>query len=193
MTISIDACIDELGITNRSSNALKADGINYISDLLALSEMGLSKTPNLGRKSLAEVTCALFSHGLTLRDYKPRPKKKNFYVCALPEHHEEIKTFAAQLDKAAQSGKLDSQDEQPARDSCEDMINPQTEAINVYGSAEREVDRAIVTTILPLAYKAIDELIDAAGDRVPKELLIRSKRLLPSSYRNSFEKAKPHG
>ena len=52
------------------------------------------------------------------------------------------------------------------------------------------VDRAIAAVILPMVYAAIDDLIDAAGDRVPKDLLIRCKRLLPGNRRNSFERAK---
>ncbi len=52
------------------------------------------------------------------------------------------------------------------------------------------VASTIVAVVLPMAYAAIDDLIDVAGDRVPKELLIRCKRLLPNNRRNSFERAK---
>lgn len=50
------------------------------------------------------------------------------------------------------------------------------------------VDRTIVTCVLPLVYAAMDDLIDAAGDRAPKELLLRCKQLLPSNRRHSFAK-----
>ena len=85
-------------MTKRTSNALKADDIRTVGQLIALTENQLSKTPNLGRKSQTEVQYALVEHGFTLREYKPNPKKKNFWVCASPEHHEAIKAFAAQLE-----------------------------------------------------------------------------------------------
>lgn len=57
-------------------------------------------------------------------------------------------------------------------------------------AATARVDHVIVEVILPQAYQAIDDLLDVAGPAVPKELLIRCKKLLPAQYRNSFEQKK---
>lgn len=96
--INADSPVDDLGMTKRSTNALKADNIRTIRQLIALSECELDKTPNLGSKSIREVKYALSEHGLMLAGGNAKPKKKNFYVCAYPEHHEAIKAYAAQLE-----------------------------------------------------------------------------------------------
>ncbi|NDF05162.1 MAG: DNA-directed RNA polymerase subunit alpha [Betaproteobacteria bacterium] len=58
--------VDELELTVRSANCLKAENIFYIGDLIQRSENELLKTPNLGRKSLNEIKEVLASRGLTL-------------------------------------------------------------------------------------------------------------------------------
>jgi DNA-directed RNA polymerase subunit alpha len=58
--------VDELELTVRSANCLKAENIYYIGDLLQRTETELLKTPNLGRKSLNEIKEVLASRGLTL-------------------------------------------------------------------------------------------------------------------------------
>ena len=58
--------VDDLELTVRSANCLKAENINYIGDLIQRSENELLKTPNLGRKSLDEIKEVLASRGLTL-------------------------------------------------------------------------------------------------------------------------------
>jgi len=58
--------VDELELTVRSANCLKAENIYYIGDLIQRSETELLKTPNLGRKSLNEIKEVLASRGLTL-------------------------------------------------------------------------------------------------------------------------------
>ena len=58
--------IDELELTVRSANCLKAENIYYIGDLIQRSETELLKTPNLGRKSLNEIKDVLAARGLTL-------------------------------------------------------------------------------------------------------------------------------
>jgi DNA-directed RNA polymerase subunit alpha len=58
--------VDELELTVRSANCLKAENIFYIGDLVMRSENELLKTPNLGRKSLNEIKEVLASRGLTL-------------------------------------------------------------------------------------------------------------------------------
>ena len=58
--------VDELELTVRSANCLKAENIYYIGDLIQRTENELLKTPNLGRKSLNEIKELLASRGLTL-------------------------------------------------------------------------------------------------------------------------------
>ena len=58
--------MDDLELTVRSANCLKAENIYYIGDLIQRTETELLKTPNLGRKSLNEIKEVLASRGLTL-------------------------------------------------------------------------------------------------------------------------------
>jgi len=58
--------VDELELTVRSANCLKAENINYIGDLVQRTEVELLRTPNLGKKSLTEIKQVLEAHGLTL-------------------------------------------------------------------------------------------------------------------------------
>lgn len=58
--------VDDLELTVRSANCLKAESIYYIGDLIQRTEMELLKTPNLGKKSLTEIKDVLESHGLSL-------------------------------------------------------------------------------------------------------------------------------
>lgn len=58
--------VDDLELTVRSANCLKAEAIYYIGDLIQRTENELLKTPNLGRKSLNEIKGTLGAHGLTL-------------------------------------------------------------------------------------------------------------------------------
>ena len=58
--------VDDLELTVRSANCLKAENVYYIGDLIQRTENELLKTPNLGRKSLNEIKEVLASHGLTL-------------------------------------------------------------------------------------------------------------------------------
>jgi len=58
--------VDELELTVRSANCLKAENIYYIGDLIQRTETELLKTPNLGRKSLNEIKEVLASRGLSL-------------------------------------------------------------------------------------------------------------------------------
>jgi DNA-directed RNA polymerase subunit alpha len=58
--------VDELELTVRSANCLKAENIFYIGDLIQRSEFELLKTPNLGKKSLTEIKDVLASRGLSL-------------------------------------------------------------------------------------------------------------------------------
>ncbi|MFB9886598.1 DNA-directed RNA polymerase subunit alpha [Balneatrix alpica] len=58
--------VDELELTVRSANCLKAENIYYIGDLIQRTEVELLKTPNLGKKSLTEIKDVLASRGLSL-------------------------------------------------------------------------------------------------------------------------------
>ncbi|MFD0966612.1 DNA-directed RNA polymerase subunit alpha [Seminibacterium arietis] len=58
--------VDDLELTVRSANCLKAETIHYIGDLVLRTEVELLKTPNLGKKSLTEIKDVLASRGLTL-------------------------------------------------------------------------------------------------------------------------------
>ena len=58
--------VDDLELTVRSANCLKAEHIYYIGDLIQRTEVELLKTPNLGKKSLTEIKDVLASRGLSL-------------------------------------------------------------------------------------------------------------------------------
>ena len=59
--------MDDLELTVRSANCLKAENIYYIGDLIQRTENELLKTPNLGRKSLNEIKeVPRLASGLTL-------------------------------------------------------------------------------------------------------------------------------
>ncbi|QTS83816.1 DNA-directed RNA polymerase subunit alpha [Coxiella endosymbiont of Amblyomma nuttalli] len=58
--------VDDLELTVRAANCLKAESIYYIGDLVQRSENDLLKTPNLGRKSLLEIKSVLAQNGLSL-------------------------------------------------------------------------------------------------------------------------------
>jgi len=58
--------VDDLELTVRSANCLKAEQIYYIGDLIQCTEVELLKTPNLGKKSLTEIKSTLASKGLSL-------------------------------------------------------------------------------------------------------------------------------
>ena len=58
--------IDDLELTVRSANCLKAEHIQYVGDLVQRSETELLKTPNLGKKSLTEIKTVLAAHDLAL-------------------------------------------------------------------------------------------------------------------------------
>jgi len=58
--------VDDLDLTVRSLNCLKAEKIFYVGDLVQQTEVALLKTPNLGKKSLTEIEDALRGHELEL-------------------------------------------------------------------------------------------------------------------------------
>ena len=68
--------VDDLELTVRSANCLKAENIYYIGDLVQRSENELLKTPNLGKKSLTEIKDVLATHslslGIKLEDWPPK-------------------------------------------------------------------------------------------------------------------------
>jgi len=58
--------VDDLELTVRSANCLKAENIFYIGDLIQRTESDLLKTPNLGKKSLTEIKDVLATKGVSL-------------------------------------------------------------------------------------------------------------------------------
>jgi DNA-directed RNA polymerase subunit alpha len=58
--------VDDLELTVRSANCLKAESIYFIGDLVQRTETDLLKTPNLGKKSLTEIKNVLQTHSLSL-------------------------------------------------------------------------------------------------------------------------------
>lgn len=58
--------VDDLELTVRSANCLKAESIYFIGDLIQRTEVELLKAPNLGKKSLTEIKDVLATHGLSL-------------------------------------------------------------------------------------------------------------------------------
>jgi len=48
-------------------------------------------------------------------------------------------------------------------------------------------DEAIIKVILPQLYSIIDRLLDGNPD---KKLIVDARRILPSNYKHSFERAK---
>jgi len=79
--------VDDLELTVRSANCLKAENIYYIGDLVQRSEVSLLKTPNLGKKSLTEIKDVLASKGLSLG-----MKLENWPPASLKEKEEEAET-----------------------------------------------------------------------------------------------------
>ena len=72
--------VDDLELTVRSANCLKAESIYYIGDLVQRTEVELLKTPNLGKKSLTEIKDVLASRelslGLRLENWPPASLRK---------------------------------------------------------------------------------------------------------------------
>jgi DNA-directed RNA polymerase subunit alpha len=58
--------VDDLELTVRSANCLKAENVLCIGDLIQKTEVELLKTPNLGKKSLTEIKDILGQKGLSL-------------------------------------------------------------------------------------------------------------------------------
>ena len=58
--------VDDLELTVRSANCLKAEAIHYIGDLVQRTEVELLRTPNLGKKSLSEIKDVLAQRNLSL-------------------------------------------------------------------------------------------------------------------------------
>ena len=73
--------VDDLELTVRSANCLKAESIYYIGDLVQRTEVELLKTPNLGKKSLTEIKDVLASRdlslGMRLENWPPASLKKD--------------------------------------------------------------------------------------------------------------------
>lgn len=75
----LDRLVDEFELSVRSSNGLRANNIHTIRELLLLSEVELSKLPNLGKKSVLEIGDLVLDLGLSLKisDSRPRVEQEN--------------------------------------------------------------------------------------------------------------------
>jgi len=71
--------IEELDLSVRSYNCLKREGINTVSELVALSETQLMNIRNFGQKSVDEVKDKLVELGLSLKDAVPGFDGAHFY------------------------------------------------------------------------------------------------------------------
>ena len=71
--------IESLDLTVRSYNCLKREGINNVSELVALSEHQLMNIRNFGQKSVDEVRDKLIEMGLSLKDPIPGFDGSAFY------------------------------------------------------------------------------------------------------------------
>lgn len=71
--------IESLDLTVRSYNCLKREGINNVSELMALSEHQLMNIRNFGQKSVDEVRDKLIEMGLSLKDPIPGFDGSAFY------------------------------------------------------------------------------------------------------------------
>jgi len=76
--------VDDLELTVRSANCLKAEHIFYIGDLIQRTEVELLKTPNLGKKSLTEIKDILalkgLSLGMRLENWPPESLKDQSHI-----------------------------------------------------------------------------------------------------------------
>lgn len=80
--------VEDLELTVRSANCLKAENIYFIGDLVQRNESDLLKTPNLGKKSLNEIKSILSSHNLSLGMYL-----ENWPPESMKEHYEKEKVL----------------------------------------------------------------------------------------------------
>ncbi|MCW4457579.1 MULTISPECIES: DNA-directed RNA polymerase subunit alpha [Microbacteriaceae] len=71
--------IEDLDLSVRSYNCLKREGINTVSELVALSETQLMNIRNFGQKSVDEVRDKLVEMGLSLKDSVPGFDGAHFY------------------------------------------------------------------------------------------------------------------
>ena len=79
LTNELSMPIEDLDLSVRSYNCLKREGINTVSELVALSETQLMNIRNFGQKSVDEVKDKLVSLGLSLKDSVPGFDGSHFY------------------------------------------------------------------------------------------------------------------
>ncbi|MBF4457570.1 DNA-directed RNA polymerase subunit alpha [Pseudoclavibacter sp. RFBJ3] len=79
LTNELSMPIEDLDLSVRSYNCLKREGINTVSELVALSETQLMNIRNFGQKSVDEVRDKLTELGLSLKDSVPGFEGAHFY------------------------------------------------------------------------------------------------------------------
>lgn len=92
---SIHQPVAELGLSSRVEDCFMGQGITLVSDLLEKTERDLLRSPNFGRKSLADVEAMLSEAGLSLKEYIPEFWKSS------PDawhRHKELKEEARNLE-----------------------------------------------------------------------------------------------
>lgn len=73
--LDLEYTVNELAISVRTRNCLKAQDIYKIGKLLEYSEQELMRLPNFGKKSLDEVKKSLSVHGHSLRSTQSLPDR----------------------------------------------------------------------------------------------------------------------
>lgn len=80
LSAELSVPIEDLDLSVRSYNCLKREGINTVSELVALSETQLMNIRNFGQKSVDEVKDKLVELGLSLKDSVPGFDGAHFYT-----------------------------------------------------------------------------------------------------------------
>lgn len=113
--------VDDLELTVRSANCLKAENVYYIGDLVQRTEAELLKTPNLGKKSLTEIKEVLAKFGLHLG-----MKVEDWPPPGLMEQQPEERVAASRkVSIAAEMAESDKVSKSPMPVDSDDATNPE--------------------------------------------------------------------
>ncbi|MBN1684509.1 MAG: DNA-directed RNA polymerase subunit alpha [Gammaproteobacteria bacterium] len=108
--------VEDLELTVRSANCLKAENIYFIGDLVQRAESDLLKTPNLGRKSLNEIKSILAEHhlslGMYLENWPPEFMKERYEKEKITREKEKAVKAAKKAQKVVEAKKLLTSEEE---------------------------------------------------------------------------------